>query len=280
MNLIIMNFKVYLIGCFVVTTLFSCKKSDPKPVKIFTNPNTAPSEAVLPPTPDHILKNYELAWSDEFEGSQLDLTKWSYRAEGTIRNLATVSRNTVKLDGQGNLQLMTLKDPDGTYYVGQAATNASYLTKYGYFECRAKMNESIGPHVAFWLQSNTMGVENNNPAVNGTEIDIFEYHRKKPELLFHNLHWNGYGSAHKTIGTKIGIPDIGNGYHTFGLEWTETEYIFYVDGKETWRTSTAVSKTEQYVILSTELTGFGGDPLLGTFPDRVLFDYVRVYKAK
>lgn len=280
MNLIIMHFKVYLIGCVVFTTLFSCRKSDSKPVKIFTNPNEASIETVVSPTPDHITKNYTLAWSDEFDGSQLDLTKWNYRADGTIRKLATVSNKTVKLDGEGNLQIMALKDPNGTYYVGQASTENSYHTKYGYFECRAKMNESIGPHVAFWLQSNTMGIETDNPAVNGTEIDIFEYHRKKPELLFHNLHWNGYGDAHKTIGTKIGNSFIRSGYHTFGLEWTENEYIFYVDGRETWRTTTAVSKTAQYIILSTELTGFGGDPSLGTFPDRVLFDYVRVYKAK
>lgn len=273
----IMKFKPAFICFIFFVTLFACKKSDPNKVKSEVPITEQP---VISPTPSHILKDYNLAWNDEFEGNNLDLTKWNYRGEGSVRKLATVSRETVKLDGDGNLQIMVTKDANGIYYVGQASTDGLYITKYGYFECKAKLNQSIGPHVAFWLQSNTMGIEDNNPQKNGTEIDIFEYHRKKPTFLFHNLHWNGYGSAHQTIGTKIDLPNIGTGYHTFGLEWTENEYVFYVDGKETWRTSTAVSQTEQYIILSTELTGFGGDPALGTFPDRVLFDYVRVYKRK
>jgi len=31
------------------------------------------------------------------------------------------------------------------------------------------------------------------------------------------------------------------GWHTFGLSWKPDEYIFYVDGKETWRTKRAIS---------------------------------------
>ncbi|HEY0770654.1 MAG TPA: glycoside hydrolase family 16 protein, partial [Sphingobacteriaceae bacterium] len=81
-------------------------------------------------------------------------------------------------------------------------------------------------------------------------------------------------------GTNVKLTSIGMGYHTFGLEWNQNQYIFYVDGKETWRTSTAVSQIPQYMILSTELTGWGGDPETGNFPDQVVFDYVRVYQPK
>jgi hypothetical protein len=65
----------------------------------------------------------------------------------------------------------------------------------------------------------------------------------------------------------------------YALAWSD-EYVFYVNGIETWRTSTAVSQRSQYIILSTELTGWGGDPATGMFPDTVKFDYVRVYKPK
>lgn len=34
-------------------------------------------------TPDHIRLNYALAWSDEFEGLNVNVFKWNYRAEGT-----------------------------------------------------------------------------------------------------------------------------------------------------------------------------------------------------
>jgi beta-glucanase (GH16 family) len=95
------------------------------------------------------------------------------------------------------------------------------------------------------------------------------------------LHWNGYGANHQTIGTHTdAFTSIGTGYHTFGLEWTATDYNFYIDGKKTWSTKSAISQTDQYMILSSELTGWGGDPASGKFPDAVSFDYVKVYKPK
>lgn len=232
-----------------------------------------------PELPANILSDYSLFWSDEFEGSSLDLTKWNYRADGAVRNLGTVSRNNSALNGSGQLAIKVTKAADGKYYIGQVGTQGLFETTYGYFECRAKMNTSLGPHVAFWLQSPGYGGLT-NPAVDGTEIDIFEFHRKNPVTVFHNLHWNGYGDQHQTLGRTYNYPAVQTGYHTFGLEWTDQEYIFYVDGVETWRTPAALSKRSEFIILSAELTGWGGDPALGTFPDAVYFDYVRVYKKK
>lgn len=230
-------------------------------------------------TPQHILDHYTMIWNDEFEGTTIDPSKWNYRAEGTKRHYAVVSRNTIALDSKGNVMIMVKKDDKGNYLVGQLGTQGLFETKYGYFECRAKMNRSLGPHVAFWLQSPTIA-NVGNTYENGTEIDIFEYHRKNPGTVYHNLHWDGYGYDHKTYGINIPYPEIDEGFHTIGLEWTENEYIFYVNGQETWRTDTAISRRSQYMILSTELTGWGGDPEKGQFPDTVWFDYVRVYKPK
>ncbi|MDF3079241.1 MAG: glcA 1 [Sphingobacteriaceae bacterium] len=270
-------FKTLILLACVPLLLASCSKKEKGSPAIVEPP--APVQP-LPPTPAHITSGFDLAWSDEFDGTSLNMAKWMYRGDGTVRNLATVSKNTISLDGSGNLVMRVTKDANGVYNVGQVATDGLFTQRYGYFECRAKMNISIGPHVAFWLQSNTMGIETNDPANNGTEIDIFEYHRKAPTTVFHNLHWNGYGAGHQTVGTKYQFSGVGTGYHVFGLEWNENEYVFYVDGKESWRTSDAISKIPQYMILSTELTGWGGDPANGLFPDQVVFDYVRVYKKK
>ena len=65
-------------------------------------------------------------------------------------------------------------------------------------ECTAKMNNKLGPHVAFWLQSPSIMKEKNNPQKYGTEIDIFEYHiYGGKNFVYHNLHWDGYGEKHK-----------------------------------------------------------------------------------
>lgn len=161
--------------------------------------------------------------------------------------------------------------------MGQLGTQGLFEAKYGYFECKAKMNTQIGPHVAFWLQSKDMGLTTNDPARNGAEIDIFEYHRKKPTTVFQTIHWNGYGSDTKSEGTQVKISTIGTGFHTFGLEWANYSYKFFVDGKLTWSTNKGASQRKEYIILSTELTGWGGDPKLGNFPDSVVYDYVKVY---
>jgi len=229
--------------------------------------------------PINIKSGYKLVWADEFDGTEVDLNKWNYRAEGSTRKYGIVSRNTVTQNGDGYVYLKVLKEDD-KYYIGELGTQGLYDTTYGYFECRAKMNREFGPHVAFWLQSPEISNTSDNPQKYGAEVDIFEYHLKTPDIVYHNIHWNGYGESHQTIGKKTNIPEIKEGFHTFGLEWTKDEYIFYVDGVETWRTSTAVSNRKEYMILSTELSGWGGDPATGNFPDEVVFDYIRVYKPK
>lgn len=225
------------------------------------------------------IDHYMLTWSDDFDGIELDTKKWKYRAEGAVRGHATVSRETISLDGKGNLVIQTIKKDD-KYYVGQVTTDGIFAQKFGYFECRAQVNKYMGTHSAFWLQTNTMTKENNDPWNNGTEIDIFEYHRKTSNQVHHNLHWNGYGAGHKNLGVTLISPGIDKGYHTFGLLWTDKEYVFFVDGVETWRTSEAISNIAEYIILSTELTGFGGNHLHENYPDNIMFDYVKVYQKK
>lgn len=48
-------------------------------------------------------------------------------------------------------------------------------------------------------------------------------------------------------------------FNTYGLEWNEDEYIFYINGVETFRTSFGgVSQNPEYVILSVEMRGENG----------------------
>lgn len=272
MNLNRLKMKAILIFLFFVPiTLWSCNKPGED---IITEAKSFESQL-----PEHLKASYQMVWNDEFDGVSVDLNKWNFRGEGTIRNFGIVSRQTISLDGKGHVSIKVTKDGNGKYYIGELGTQGIYETTYGYFECRAQMNKQLGPHVAFWLQSPDLG-KTGDPAKDGTEIDIFEYHRKSPGSVFHNLHWDGYGANHKHVGKEVPYPGIDSGFHTFGLEWNEKEYIFYVDGKETWRTTTAVSQRKEYLILSTELTGWGGDPAQGNFPDEVIFDYVRVFQAK
>ena len=92
------------------------------------------------------------------------------------------------------------------------------------------------------------------------------------------LHWDGYGKDHKSKGKVVKVPGVMKGWHTFGLWWKPDEYIFYVDGKEMWRTNAGgVSQVPEYIKLSDEIGDWAGDIKKAKLPDAFLVDYVRVY---
>jgi hypothetical protein len=54
--------------------------------------------------------------------------------------------------------------------------------------------------------------------------------------------------------------------------------VFYIDGKETWRTEAGgVCKVPLYIKLSDEVGDWAGDFKKVKLPDEFLVDYVRVY---
>ena len=222
------------------------------------------------------VKGYRLAWSDEFNGTALDGKKWGYRALGPRKGGVNV-KDTVRLDGKGHLVLTTKRSGD-KYHTAMIATQKKFETTFGYFECRVLLQKQVGHWSAFWLQTPTMGKTVGNTTASGTEIDIFEYLRKKGDVVQHTLHWDGYGKHHKSAGKTPRIAGLSRGWHTFGLLWTKKEYVFTVDGKETWRTGKAISGRSQYIILSLEVGGWAGDISRATLPDSLTVDYVRVYK--
>ncbi|MHC4627418.1 MAG: glycoside hydrolase family 16 protein, partial [Planctomycetota bacterium] len=217
-----------------------------------------------------------LVWSDEFDGDALDLDKWGYRSLGPRRDAINVEE-TVTLDSQGHLVLTTKRVGD-KYHTAMIGTGDKYETTFGYFECRVRFQRQIGHWSAFWLQSPTLGNPIGDPHNAGTEIDIFEYLRSRGDKIQHTLHWDGYGEHHKSSGRVAEIPGLMQGWHTIGLLWTPTHYVFYVDGNETWRTDIGVSHRPQYMILSLEVGKWAGDIAEAKLPDSLYVDYVRVYK--
>jgi len=98
------------------------------------------------------------------------------------------------------------------------------------------------------------------------------------------LDTNKWSTQSKTRLTE----DLGldRGFHTIGVEWTESEYRFYVDDKLTWTAPAPVSKRNQYIILSSEVEDdawagkirAGGYGSLETSRTKMVVDYVRFYE--
>jgi len=77
------------------------------------------------------------------------------------------------------------------------------------------------------------------------------------------------------------IDAVGTAFHMYSLLWTPEEYIFYIDGKETWRTDKVASKHDEYIILSL-LSATEEDTRIKEedFPYHLLVDWVPVYHKK
>ncbi len=232
---------------------------------------------------------YRLAWSDEFEGTALDTNKWSYRQLGKRRDAVNVS-DAVSVGG-GYLSITTYST-NGTHHTGMIGTQGKFERRFGYWEARLKFADTTGEWSAFWIQTPTFGQPPGDPAVAGMEIDVVEHRvedrqgKKLGDVAQHTVHWVG---ADKRLQSKAHLTeDLGldHGFHTIGVEWTESEYRFYVDDNLTWTAPAPVSKRNQYIILSSEVEDdawagkipVGGYGSRESSQTRFVVDYVRFYQ--
>ncbi|MDO5572150.1 MAG: glycoside hydrolase family 16 protein [Bacteroidales bacterium] len=220
---------------------------------------------------------YKLVWEDNFDGDKLDTAKWRIRGVGPRR----IGYNDTSMVAVSDGNLLLMYDIKKDSILGSAVgTGQTFLTKYGYFECRAQLQKSIGPWSAFWIQSpNISGGE--DPSVYGAEIDIFEYFKELGnDNLTHCIHW-AYGDNPQSSGQMNSTHEgLDEGFHTFGLEWTEKSYNFYIDGKKYHEQSKGISNVEEYMILSMELPPYLEGIKNACAPDTFKVDYVKVFKKQ
>ena len=119
----------------------------------------------------------------------------------------------------------------------------------------------------------------------GAEIDVIEWFGTGSSGLGSGIWIYNAGTQTRAAGGAIANQeaygsDWAGTYHVFSVEWTPTEYVFRIDGKETLRTSAGVSQTEEYLILSLLVSNF--EALRVTSPDQLpqtmSVDWVRVWQ--
>jgi len=246
-------------------------------------------------------ENEGLLFYDDFDGDKLDMTKWAYPSDQLRHGRSAWDKNMVSVR-DGNLIIGIKRDPEaGEKYnikndknfirTGAVETAGIFANVYGYYEANIKFPVVRGTWGAFWMYGDSVG-GTDYEGVDGTEIDIVESIGNDKGESSSNLHWNGYGSAHKAVGSgnytkkdyasPTGIYD--GEFHTFAIDWSPAEYIFYIDGKEMWRVdggkkfdNVGICRNPLHVILSVEGAEWAGT-LPGKFEyDEMVVDYVRVY---
>jgi len=237
------------------------------------------------------LPDYELVFHDEFDGNSLDTAVWGFHNLGKRRSAVNLKEACI-VNKDKELEIRNWTEIDGVdtvHHAGMVQTKENFT--YGYYEARIKFDIESGSWGAFWIMYNNFQrefAEADRPGETGVEMDIIEFLSTKSGYGVHNLHWNGYGKFHKTMGSGERKHGQLNGYHTYGLLWTPDGYTFYIDGEESWHTEKAASHVPEYVILSTEIEdkGWAGDVPAGgygsfeTTKNKMLVDYIRVYQKK
>lgn len=228
-----------------------------------------------------------LLFEDNFDGAELDSTKWERCPEWDRQGGMDVWDDEYAfLDGEGHLILRAAWDEsEGRIHSGAVRTWGKFTETFAYYEASIKFSGVSGIWGAFWMMAGDVAGEA-NAAADGVEIDIIESIGGQWGQSNSALHWDGYGSRHQQT-SRVYEKNIYDGqFHTFGLARTEEAYIFYIDDEEVWRVTgdeCAICPEPGYMKLTVEgadWAGAGSEESIAALPADMVVDYVRVYREK
>lgn len=250
--------------------------------------NETPS-STLPDGVD-LYGNWKMTFSDEFNDTEIDGSKWWVLNSAKSRNprpgLGITQwfwrpQNTWETDG--NLVLRVQKFNENTMTCGSVNSNNRFEKAFGYYETRIKIAQADkGTHTAFWFQGDNM-FNVDGTGRDGAEIDVFES-AWTGDYTKSVIHIDGYGAEHQSNTKRYETPGLHEGFHTFGLLWTPDALKIYYDGelKITYDDPKWIPQVPQYIWLSDGASfGFSGDNFtrepIGTLTHAYV-DYVRVWE--
>jgi len=273
-----------------------------------------PSRATTGPDFHPTGNGWDLSWSDEFEGTKIDIQKWSLEhacwGGGNNEKQCYTDRTDNVGVVNGLLRIVALKEtftgpdlPGDTQQKTQPYTSGKLISKdladwkYGRFEFRAKLPEGQGSWPAFWMLAATDKYGTSWPLTG--EIDIMEAvnlgarcdectGRDGENRTSNALHFGSLFPNNEHTGDRTSLADLSNpsdGYHVWALEWGEGLMHWY------WYTDAAPDNINApfdapfYLIINLAIGGNYPEPLNAggivdeTLPNQLLVDWVRVYQC-
>ena len=196
-------------------------------------------------------QEWVLVWGDEFDGSEIDRTKWdfdlgngyyNYEARqwisgwgnGELQYYTADHRNAVVENGQ--LRIRALKESlHGCGYSSAKLKTRSregqplFQQCYGKFEFRAKLPTGQGLWPALWMLPQE---DHYGPWAASGEIDIMEARGQNPGNVLGTLHYGGRWprNAHTSHEFQFPQNDFST-FHVYALDWEPGTIRWLVDGK-------------------------------------------------
>lgn len=246
------------------------------------------------PQPVGVGGTWDLKFSDEFEGSSLDLTKWHPNWFGSSPTAVTqpvndaevscydpaqveVSGGTLRLTAVAATKAGCVKKDGSTasYASGLVMSNGLYNFTYGYVEARIFLPPGTGTPqnwAAFWTDGQNWPQDG--------EIDIMETlgGGASTRWTYHYDSDTGPGESHAQITAPKSNLIADSGWHVFGAHWQAGKITFYYDGVDVGSVSSndlsggaSITSSPHYIILNLGLNG--SYPVV--VPSTMQVDYVR-----
>jgi len=250
---------------------------------------------------------WKCVFSDDFDGSALDLTRWTVvktSDDGFSSGIPPAfacydyDPRAVSVSG-GYLNLSVLKIDDEflcggpaaqpTKYIGGAVSTKYRLAQaYGRFQIRAKFATDRRPG----LQSSLVLMPDKSVYdLKSGEIDIAEYFSKWPDRVIPTVRYSHDGDD-PTASTDQCTTDRPDLFHTYTLQWTPEQIDMYMDGKRflstTWSASGGLHHPapfdQPFYLTMFEALGVSkaafdpDDP--PQLPATLQVDYVRIWGAR
>lgn len=264
-----------------------------KPGNSFITLSTGAEEKQCLVAVQHHWGEYQLVWSDEFNGSALDENNWGFNTGGggwgnQEKQFYTDRTDNVRVEG-GNLIIEAKKEDYGgaQYTSGRILSRNKKDFTYGKIEARISLPDGSGLWPAFWM----LGY-GNWPACG--EIDIMEYVGIRPGRVMGTLHTTKDRDGARS-NRGLNVENLENNFHVFGVEWAQEEkngadvIRFYVDGEvyseqfeqyvdnpDYWPFN-----KKEYIILNLAVGGTLGGTIKDEIfnnPRQMKVDWVRVYQ--
>jgi beta-glucanase (GH16 family) len=252
---------------------------------------------------------WELAWQDEFDGDGLDDAKWTARnwppRKVNDEDQAYTSRdqNLRVEDGLLVIEAHREEYEDGKYTSGRISSAGQGDFLYGRFEARAKLPRGQGTWPAIWMlpsdpfayattcrEGEWQGNADCDAWPNSGEIDIMEHVGYQMNHVHGTVHTRAYyWQVWEQRKGRILLDDVADEFHLYAIEWTperidafvdDTLYFTYINEHQGWE-EWPFDKPF-HLILNVAVGGAwgraGGPIDDSVFPQRMLVDYVRVYR--
>lgn len=200
-------------------------------------PTTRPVDAAKAPP------GWKLVWSDEFDGTAVDRTKWDFDRGSFLqaRNEWLPGWGNEELEfytgrpenvylKDGMLHLRAVREPfkGASFTSARLKTRSLFAKRYGRFEFRAKLPTSKGIWPAIWMrpQDDKYG----DWAASG-EIDIMEARGQEPNKVLGTLHHGSKWPANIHSGADFLFPagQTFADFHVYTLEWKPGAIRWLVD---------------------------------------------------